>query len=241
MGGGGGGGSNPIEQIANNISRGASNAGNWVGDRIGGNVGHVVGGYVTGAIPGGGPLGMMNPGGGIGGPIGAANAALGDPFGKRPDPPKAPGVDAGVAGMQQASLQQARQFRQNLGTNEQKAFETFGQAQNRSMNRDLHTVNQNNSARGLLYGGINQGQQQAVRAQGQVDLAKGRASINNQYNQAANQMDAAAVGNGVAVQQYQQGIQDQIYNQALMQMMNKNAAFGSLMNAGGMAAGMALA
>jgi hypothetical protein len=156
-------------------------------------------------------------------------------------PPKAPGVDAGVSGMQQASIDQARQFRQNLGSNEQKAFENFGQAQNQSMNQNLHNVNQSNSARGLLYGGVNQGQQQAVRAQGQVALAKGRASINDQYNQAANQMDASAVGNGVAVQQYQQGIQDQIYNQALMQMMSQNAAFGSLMGAGGMAAGLALA
>jgi hypothetical protein len=227
-GGGGGGGWNPIKDISNT----AHGVGNWVGDRIGGNVGHGIGNYVWNF--GGWSRGML-----LTGPAGGIASAL--KGGDRPEPPKAPGVDAGVSGMQQASIDQARQFRQNLGSNEQKAFENFGQAQNKSMNQDLHNVNQSNSARGLLYGGVNQGQQQAVRAQGQVNLAKGRASINDQYNQAANQMDASAVGNGVAVQQYQQGIQDQIYNQALMQMMSKNAAFGSLMSAGGMAAGMALA
>ncbi len=198
-----------------NIFRGA-------GDLINGSAG------VVGSLPLGGRA--------MGSIIKGAGNMIGSIDGSDATPPSAPGVDPGVSSALQSQQQQAQQFRQNLPGMENQAGQQLAQSTNRQMGQNIENVNKYDNSRGLLYGGINQGNQQKQRVNAATSLAAGRTSINDQYNQAANQMDAAAVGTGLAVQQSQQVIQDQIYNQALTNMMNQNQAFGSLLGAGAMAA-----
>lgn len=215
---GGGGGGSPISTIANNVTQGVQHLGSDIQNNPGAYLG-------AGAF----------------GPAGAVGGSLIDASMKKPDQPTAPGVDPGLASTLQAQQQNAQQFRSNLGTNEAAAGQNLAVNANQQLNKNLQAQTSSDNSRGLLYGGINEGHNQAQRASSATQLAQGRESINDNYQTAANQMDAAAVGTGVAVQQSQQAVQDQIYNQALMNMANQNKAFGSLATAGGMAGGMALA
>lgn len=217
-----------ISDIANAVS-GAANS---VGKTVSNTVNQASQGNLMPAITGG--LGAA-----IGGPLGGlagASAAL-----PNTNVPQAPGVDAGLNQTLQAQQQNATQFRADLPQNEQNAQHNLAQGYNTSLNNNLTAQNASDNSRGLLYGGVNQGHQQQQRSNNASNLAQGRESINDQYNTAANQMDAAAVGTGAMVQQSSQAIQDQIYQQALQQMMLQNSAFGSLAGAAGMGAGMALA
>lgn len=216
-GGGGGGGFNPIKAIGEGVSN------------IGRNPTGAIAGYLGGTAIGG-PVGSV-----VGTAVGANNLF------KPPAQPTAPGVDPGLSAVQQQQQQQAQQFRANLPQNENTAYSDLAQASGANTNQAVRQAGSSNSARGLLYGGVNQGQQQGIRANNQVNLAKGKSDINNQYETEANKMDAAAVGTGVAIQQTQQSVQDQIYKQALLNMNNQNNAFGSLLGAGGAGLGLALA
>jgi hypothetical protein len=219
-GGGGGGGWNPMHDIATGIG-GIGNAvggeSNFVGSglrHLGDDVQHNQGAY-GGAI--------------VGGPGGAIVGAIGDKLSKRPDQPNAPGVDTSTLTAQQRA---AKDFRDSMSNNEESAYSNLSSATNQDLGQNLKNVNQSNNARGLLYGGINQGMRAQQRGQAGYKLAQGRAQINDAYENAANQMDSAAVNTGMMVQQNQQAIQDQIYQQALTTMMNRNQAFGSLLGAG---------
>lgn len=139
------------------------------------------------------------------------------------------------------SLQsQASIFRSNLPQMQQQMASSMGQGINQQTQQNLSANKTNNSTRGLLYGGINQGQQAAVRGQGQVQMAQGREMINSQLNSAADQMDQGTISQGMALQNVQQNMQNAIYQQAMMNMMSQNQMYGSLVGAGAMGAGMAM-
>lgn len=211
--------SNPISQIANTVTNVSSNVGNAIDKGTGSNIGNTVsGGYnklVDTALT---PMNVVG------------NIALGT---QDPSQPSAPGVDSGLSGTLTAQQQNAQQFRANMPQNEQAAYGTLAVGANNQLTKNLTAQNYADNPRGLLYGGVNQGHQQQQRANTSTELAAGRENINDQYQNAANQMDAAAVNTGQMVQQSQQSVQNQIYNQAFTNMMNQNNAFGSLAGAAG--------
>lgn len=235
--------SGAVSSISNAVGGAVSGVGNAIGGSAGGVIGNVgqsatqLGqGNIGGAAQNwGSAVGNMMTGGAAPGLINSITGL------NNPSQPTAPGVDPGVQAALQQQQQQAQQFSQNLPNMQNQAGQQLAQATNQQMGQNLNNVNQFNSARGLAFGGINQGAQQGQRANAATSLAQGREQINDQFQQASNQMNAAAIGSGVAVQQSQQAIQDQIYNQALTNMMNQNQAFGSLLGAGGMAAAFAMA
>lgn len=225
-----------VQNIANGVRNSVSNPGQAINNFANGTMGPMglAGGFVNTLQPGAGNW-LNQRTGGMAMPF--ANGGM---FNPNIQQPQAPGVDPGVAQMLHQEQQQATSFRQNMPQMEQSAYQNLAQKTNQQMGANLNSIKQNSNSRGLLYGGVNAGLQGQERANTAVNLAQGREQINDQYETAANQMDQAAMGYGQMVQQSQQAIQDSIYNQALTNMMNQNQSFGSLMGAGGMAAGMAL-
>lgn len=169
-------------------------------------------------------------------PLGFTNPLFGDR--KAPD---APGADQDLEAIKKAQKEQAKQFRAGLPQMQKQLGERIAQANNEQLSGALKDVDRSTNARGLLYGGINQGARGAERADASKRTAEARLSINKQLVDQANQMESAAISTGLQVQQSQQAIQDQIYNQALTNMMQRNQMFGSVLGAAGMAGGMAAA
>lgn len=132
----------------------------------------------------------------------------------------------------------AQQFRANIPQTENTLYDQMASTQNQNMNAGIKQTQQSNSSRGLLYGGIDAGQEQGVRAGASSALASGKSAINSGVETAANSMDQSAIDTGVAIQQQQQQMQDAIYSNAMAQMNAQNGAIGGLLGAAGMAAGM---
>jgi hypothetical protein len=134
----------------------------------------------------------------------------------------------------------AQQFRQNIPQTENTLFNQMSSGVNQSMNQGIKNVQQHNSNRGMLYGGVNAGQEGAVRAGAAGSLAQGRSGINSGVENAANSMDQSAIDTGVAIQQQQQQMQNAIYADAMAKMNNQNGAIGGLLGAAGTGVGMYL-
>jgi len=134
----------------------------------------------------------------------------------------------------------ANQFRQNIPQTENTLYNQMASGVNQSMNQGIKNVQQNNSRRGLLYGGVNAGQEGAVRAGAASQLAEGRSNINSSVENAANNMDQTAIDTGIAIQQQQQQMQNAIYADAMAKMNMNNGLLGGVASAAGMGIGMYL-
>lgn len=135
----------------------------------------------------------------------------------------------------------AKQFQGNESNLENQLGSQLSSQANSQMGQNLNAVRQNNSRRGLLFGGVNAGQEGAVRSGAAQDIASGRSSINQGVVSAGNQMNQDAINTGVAIQQQQQQVQNAIYSQAMASMQSQNAAIGGLLGAGGAVLGGYLA
>lgn len=141
---------------------------------------------------------------------------------------------------QSAQQYGAQQFRQNIGQTENNLYNQAASSVNQNMNAGIKNTQQQNSRRGLLYGGVNAGGEAGVRANASNNLASARSNINSGVENAANQMDQGAINTGIAIQQEQQQIQNTIYADAMAKMNNSNAGIGGLLGAAGMGVGMYL-
>lgn len=135
----------------------------------------------------------------------------------------------------------ANKFRSSIPQTENTLYNRMGGQIQGQTDQATRQVRQNNSGRGLLYGGINAGQEGAVNASGAASMASGRSAINQGVENEANTLANQAIQTGTQIQQTQQQMQDAVYSQAMTQMNASNAAFGGLLGAGGMIAGGYLA
>lgn len=149
------------------------------------------------------------------------------------DKPAAPGINKNLSNVQNTQVQKAQNFRKGLLGTENSLGHNLAEENNHMLGQNLQGIRQNNSHRGLLYGGLNYGQEQGARVGAARSLAQGRTSINNNMENAANTMDQQAIHTGVGIQQSQQQIQDAIYGQALADMQAKNAALGGFISGAG--------
>lgn len=176
----------------------------------------------------------------VGGPTGgSAYYAMG--LDKRaPDAPEAPGINDNLSRLRAKQMEQAKQFREGLPGMKNKMASDLRVEGNQAMSAQSKNINESNSRRGLLYGGINAGQQGAARGAAQGRLAKAISANNVNLESAADTMDAQAIDTGVGIQQSQQAIQNQLYSQAQARLNGENQITGSILGAGlGMAtAGM---
>ncbi len=131
----------------------------------------------------------------------------------------------------------AKQFRNNLPGLENQMGHNLADSANTSMQGSLDQNAQSNSSRGLLYGGINQGQQQGIRAQTAKSVAQGQSDLNTGLEGAANSMDSSAIQSGFNYQAQQQAMQNQLYKQAMASMASGGAVVGNVLGAVGAVVG----
>lgn len=206
-----------VSQIANTVANPIGAVGGAVGTAITGN--RDVGRYTNF---------MMNPGGAAAGAGGAQAIGAMSPI-SQPPPPETPQT---LNELKKNQLEYANQFQAQLPQMQKQMAEQLSTNANKSMNAQLKQVNQRNSARGLAYGGVNEGQQQNVRSQSQGALAESIKNSNAGLLNASNTLNAQALETGVGIQQTQQAIQNQIYQQQLANMNANNAITGSMMGTG---------
>lgn len=159
---------------------------------------------------------------------------------KGPDKPDAPPPDPNLAKIHQQQLSNASNFRANTGNMENQMYSQLQQQGQGQLNQNLSGIRSMNSRRGLLYGGVNAGQEQGARGQMAQSLAAGRSNINAGVQGAADTLDQQAVQTGLGIQKNTQAIQNDIYAQALGSMQTQNAMFSGAMGllGGGAAKGM---
>lgn len=179
-------------------------------------------------------FGLANPGANGG----YANGIFSKLAPQSADAPNSPGINSNLQNVQAQQLQNAQSFRANMPSMNAQLTNQMNVQGGNALGQNLQNINSGNSARGLMYGGINAGQQQGARAQMATGLAQGKSEINSNLANAANTLDAQAVQTGMGVQASQNQIENQVYSQAMSMMNLNNSYFGGLMSGGGKIGGM---
>lgn len=152
--------------------------------------------------------------------------------------PDAPGVNPNLAKVQQAQVGAYNQFTQNMPQMQNQMGNQARAGFNQQAGTQIQRNRATNSSRGLLYGGINQGQEAGIRGQAAVKSANAQGTINAGLLNSQSQLQGNAVNTGLAINQNQQQIQNDIYQQALAQMQASAGMFGSAMGSVGKVGGL---
>lgn len=150
--------------------------------------------------------------------------------------PGAPGINPDVNNLKKQQQAYAQQFRSSIPQLQGQMVGQLRRDTQGQLNNNLSGLRSSNSSRGLLYGGVNQGQENQVRGAAQRGLIGGVSQINMGLQNEANQLDNSAIQTGVNIQQQQQSMQNMIYQNAMAQQAGQNQMMGSLISAGAMAA-----
>lgn len=178
------------------------------------------------------PLGVLNPV--LGTQLYMGEKGMGQLFGG--SQPQAPGMDANLKALKKQQVSYAKQFRESLPQIQQQMMGQLQSDTQKNLMENLRQSRSGASARGLLYGGIQQGNEASQRQQAARGLMSGASNINLGLQQAADQMDTSAIKAGVNMQAQQQALQNMIYQNAMAQQAGQNQILGSAMSAGAMAA-----
>lgn len=145
------------------------------------------------------------------------------PITGQPNAPAAPTNDPNspLSTLQTQQQQYANQFSQDLPSMKNQNASNLSSSASMTNNQQNKAINRGNSARGLGYGGVNQGMQAKNSANNAGLLANNIEQSNASFDNAANTLNTQALETGVGIQQQQQQIQNQIYSQA---MANQNAS-----------------
>lgn len=144
-----------------------------------------------------------------------------------PDPTGA-GQDSQAEALRKKQQDYAKEFRSNIPGMEGSMSNALKGNNSRNMYSNLDQVDQDSSRRGLLYGGLAAGREGGVRAKAQGALGEGLAGIHQGLLNAADTLDAQAIQTGLGIQQNQQAIQNQIYQQAMAANNANNSMVGSM-------------
>jgi hypothetical protein len=216
MGGGGGGG------FLNSVVNTVTNPIGAIGGAIGGGAGRDVGN-------------SLNP---ILNPIGAAHGAVAAPFmQEHTQAPEVPGEDPRLAAIRKQQGALADQFRTNRSQIENDSYNNIADPERKRLAQQMKTTGANYNNRGLLFSGLRQGAQAKEEAQSGANLAGARQDINRGAEEQQKQLDSSAANAELSQYQTQGAIQDNIYNQALTNMMGRNAVMNGIGGAIGAGAG----
>lgn len=161
------------------------------------------------------PFGITAGGAGTGGP----NSFVNNPNGSGLDaPPDAPPPDPTLESVKAGQVADAKSYRANLPQTQQNMYEQAYKGERNNLAQNIQATRQNANSRGLLYSGLEQGNEQGQRANSNANLAQTRSEINNSTESQARQLEANAVQTGIQQQQSVASIQDQTMSQALANM-----------------------
>ena len=150
----------------------------------------------------------------------------------RESTPQQQGLDPNLLALQGKMIDQANQFRENLPGMKNQMGEQLQADSNKTLLGQQKQITNMNNKRGLLYGGINEGQKSEAAATAQGNLASAIRGANANLDSKADEMDYNAINVGVGVHQTQQQIQNNIYAQAQANMAANQSMFGSAASTG---------
>jgi hypothetical protein len=206
--------------VVENVASAVSNFSDQAGTSVGGALGipkqyrQGLGDIGTGLVTGAGPF------------AGSVARTTGEQM-KTPEAPTAPGISQGVSDIQQAQNDQYNQYQENLPKMQQQMQEGLTKQANIGVAQGQRSVQEQNSKRGMGYGGVNEGQKQQVAAQGQQQLAGQLAQGNQGLLNMGNEIQAGGMQTGLGIQGQMQQQQNAIYQQALARQQSQNQMVGS--------------
>ena len=142
--------------------------------------------------------------------------------------PTAPGIDPNLQRLKDSQMANAKNFRSNLPALQNQTNLNLRSDQNRNLSGQLGAAKESQSRRGLLYGGMAQGQNAQLRGNAASNLAGAISQSNTGLNAAADQLDAQALDTAYGIQKNQQAIQDSIYSQAQARLNGQNSMIGNI-------------
>lgn len=176
-------------------------------------------------------LGGAAIGGLLGGPGAAAGAYIGG-TGKSimptpDDPGNAPGMDPRYTDLVNKQQQQAQDFRQQAPEMQAQQTRQAQDTSRRSVSQDIAGVNKDTSRRGLLYSGINQGQQQQARQQETQALTQNVANIQSNIEGKAQDLEGKALSSMQTYTAQQQAANNaDLQKRVAVQQANNSATSG---------------
>lgn len=154
--------------------------------------------------------------------------------------PSAPPPPTDAENVQKAQIKQYEDYKTALPGMQNQLQSRLSQSMNQDIAKGQRNVEERNSARGLGYGGINEGQKGMVAAQGQQDLAGQISGANQGLLDLGNQIQGGAIQTGLGIQGLLQQNADTQYERQRGRQSAQNAQnqalLGLLANAGTMAA-----
>jgi hypothetical protein len=207
---------NPFDDFKNSVSNTVQSVGNYVGQVAQNPITYLSGNPTTGSV--------------------ATSLGIGTP----PPQPNVPGVDPNVSALQGEQVQQAADFNKNLPGLKQQMAEGLTQQSNQLVAQNKDALNHRNAGRGLLYGGINAGEEGAMRANAATNLTGQITSANAGLDELGTTLSSEAVQTGVNIQQDAQAQQDQIYQQAMASLSANNQLYSGIAGTGLLATMLAL-
>lgn len=154
--------------------------------------------------------------------------------------PSAPSPPTDAENVQKAQIKQYEDYKTALPGMQNQLQSRLSQSMNQDIAKGQRNVEEKNSARGLGYGGINEGQKGLVATQGQQDLASQISGANQGLLDLGNQIQGGAIQTGLGIQGLLQQNADTQYERQRARQSAQNAQnqalLGMLTNAATMAA-----
>lgn len=139
----------------------------------------------------------------------------------------------------EANQKYAKDFREGIPEQERKMIGQLGKEASRGLYEGTQSIRQGASARGALYGGGRQAQEQKLRANVGGQLAAGSQKVKTGLLQTAKQLEDQAVQSGIDLRNQQQNLFDQAYQNAMAEMQQEAGLWGNLLGAvGGVVGGV---
>lgn len=182
---------------------------------------------------------VLGAGTGIGIPLMAAEGS--GLLGGHDDNAQMPPNDPRLAELQKHQMDLAGQFEQNMpGYQEQLGNQAERTAGN-WMEKQGKQAAENYNSRGLLYSGMQQGAQADIAGQGNAAVSQQKMNINKGLHDQLNAMYDQAAQMGAQNYQMQLQQEDDLYSRALQNVQSNIGDINSLLTAGGMLGGAAIA
>lgn len=132
------------------------------------------------------------------------------------------------------------QFNQNMGTMQNQMGNQMAGQVGAQADQSVQAARSHNASRGLLYGGVNAGQEAGIRGNAAAQTAQGQSNINQGLLQEQSQLNAGAIQSGINYQQTQQQMQQALYQNAAQGLATDTAATNGLLQAAGTVAMVAM-
>lgn len=148
-----------------------------------------------------------------------------------------PGVDPALFKLQQEQLKQAEEFQKNSQGLKERGFAVMAGKEKQRLADEMAGITTGMNRRGLLYSGTTEGLKGKAKADATGRLAQGREQFGAQVESEGDRLRMNAINTGVQIQGLQQGVQNQIYQQAMAERARRAQGLGAILGAAGMVGG----